>query len=123
MSISNRCNVISDFYKCHLGQGKVIATESTGPFGGKKVEYTVATEMGAMKVKCNSGLDSWYFANLSITPESFVSGVGVSGFGGLIGSAGAYFDATKISPVTPQGVCEIQTVFTKAILHLPVPKK
>lgn len=119
----NRCERIADFYEGLIKSDKytgIISNQKTGPFGGKTVSYTVLTDVGPVKVKCDNGLNTLkYFHPLEILLVGSIKGY-ASG-SGHIQSEGSSWLAIDISKVTESGECQVKTSFTTNSVRLPLP--
>jgi hypothetical protein len=120
----NRCQRISDFYEGLIKSGKhsnIISQQTAGPFGGKTVSYTVLTDTGTAKVRCDYGINTFrYFHPVEVLLVGSVRGRS-SGGNGSVGSEGSSWKATDISEVSPTGECHIKTLFGSADVRLPIP--
>jgi hypothetical protein len=120
------CENIEEYYKCLERTGNyqnIISQQTVGPFGGKRMSYTIPTDTGPVKVRCNNGVDTFFkvFSPLEVMFVGSVQG-SIGANTGNISSEGSNFLATQISKVDEYGHCKVSTLFTTADITLPVPQ-
>jgi|SaaInlStandDraft_5_1057022.scaffolds.fasta_scaffold48918_2 hypothetical protein len=120
------CNTIEDFYESLKKTNEyrdIVSNVSIGPFGGKQLSYTVSSDVGPIKVRCNNGLDTLkMFSSLDIMLIGSVRGSSSSGISN-ISSEGSSCMATTISKVNSDGTCNVNTLFASSVMSLPMPVK
>lgn len=120
----NKCQRIADFYQSLRKDdtnGDFLSHETTGPFNGKTFSYTIPTDIGAVKIRCDNGVNTLgVFNHLEILLIGSVKGR-LRDSTGSVGSEGSKWLATDISEISASGECHVKTLFTNAVVKFPLP--
>lgn len=119
--MSNDCSHIDDFYealKLSKNYEPIISQKTVGIFGGTRSSYSVPTSGGFVKVRCDSGLNTFNWSSLDIM---FLGSM--KGNANGVASEGSSFFAKSIQPLDPNGFLQVNTLTSSATVQLPFPSR